>query len=102
MSLSELTGYAVIAAAGIAYWLYHNWAKVRGVAAVANDGVVPVTPPASDANWRQEWIATLLTLADEMEGRDDEHGCVPLVRELVWRMMGGAPNDLPAQKAAKK
>jgi hypothetical protein len=95
MSLSELSGYALVAVAGIGYWLYHNWAKVRGVASVA------VQPSVAVEDYPDQWLSTLLALTRDLEARGDDC-CVPLVRELMWRMMGGAPNDVPASKAGKK
>lgn len=99
MPLSESLMYAVLAALAGAYYLYQN----AGWLQQSQSPDKPTTIPASSTaqEWEEQWVTTLMRLQNELaeEGREC---CIPLVRELIWRFMGGEPNDVPARPSAKK
>jgi len=70
-------------------------------AAVANRGVfmrwlLPSPAPAVADDWTKRWVNVLLDLKADMEKEGNEQGIV-LVRELLWRMVGGKPHDIAAR-----
>ncbi len=99
MPTSELLMYGTLAALAAAYYLYIKLPSLRPSLTVAR----PVEEPTEEGEreWKAAWVATLMRLQDELadEGRDC---CVPLVRELIWRLMDGEPNDVPARAHAQK
>lgn len=98
MPLSESLMYAALAALAGAYYLYQNAGWLRQSLS-PNKPIVPAAQSSQD--WEEEWVTTLMRLQNELadEGREC---CIPLVRELIWRFMGGEPNDVPARPSAKK
>lgn len=97
MPTSELLMYVALAVVGAGYWAYNNRSSLLSK-------VTPGKPQAASQDavnaFEQEWVATLLRLQAELESDDaPDYGasCVPLTRELVWRFMGGDPNDVPAR-----
>lgn len=95
MPASELVMYAALAACAGAYFIYQR--RLTRAPSV----VTPPAPQADASQWRQRWVTTLMALQDELadEGREC---CVPLVRELIWRLMDGEPNDVLARPPATK
>ena len=95
MPASEMVMYAALAACAGAYYIYQRrLTKAPSAASVT----VPLYDPAE---WRQRWVTTLMALQDELA--DEGRGCcVPLVRELIWRLMDGEPNDVLASPPATK
>lgn len=90
MSRVELATYVVVSAGvALAYAVANRKALYKYL--------FPNTPPQPMAveggEWMQQWTAVLLTLKAELEERDEEC-CVVLVRELLWRLMGGKPHDI--------
>lgn len=70
-------------------------------AAVANRGafmrwLLPSPAPEAADDWTKRWVNVLLDLKDDMEKEGNEQGIV-LVRELLWRMVGGKPHDIAAR-----
>jgi hypothetical protein len=94
MSTSELLWYAAIAGTGGLYWLYSQ----RDALSVYLFRHKPEPPPPADP-WR-DWVQTLMTLQRDLEDGGAEE-CVPLVRELIWRMLGGEPNDVLSRAGQK-
>ena len=95
MPSSELLMYVILAACAGAYFIYQR--RLTKAPSAAN-----VTVPLYDpAEWRERWVTTLMRLQEELtdEGREC---CVPLVRELIWRLMDGEPNDVLARPPATK
>lgn len=99
MPTSELIMYGVLAAIAAGYYLYTRLPSLLQGQTVT----IPVALPSDEGEraWRERWVTTLMRLQDELadDGRDC---CVPLVRELIWRMMDGEPNDVPARAPAQK
>lgn len=95
MPTNELIMYAVLAACAGAYYIYQR--RLTRAPSAASVTILPSDP----AEWREQWVTTLMHLQQELadEGRDC---CVPLVRELIWRLMDGEPNDVPARAPASK
>lgn len=99
MSQSELAMYAALAVAGIAYYLYQNRGLLSGYLTPSKPAIISFED--EEQAWAQEWVTTLMRLQSELVEHDREC-CVPLVRELIWRFMGGEPNDVPARESSKK
>lgn len=83
MQLTDLGSYVILAAVAGGYWLWSNRAALRA-------RLLPAPPaPASED---EEWVRTLLRLKAEMEG-DGKADIAALVREILWRMMGGKAHE---------
>jgi hypothetical protein len=89
MSQTEALAYLALALAGAAYWAYNNQAGLTKYLSV--DSTPPVKPPAD--TWRSNWVQTLMSLQTDLE-EEGADNCVPLVRELVWRLLGGEPSEV--------
>jgi hypothetical protein len=94
--------YAALAVAGIAYYLFQNRGLLSGYLTPSKPAPTVISFDEDDEQaWAQGWVTTLMRLQSELVEHDREC-CVPLVRELIWRFMGGEPNDVPARESSKK
>jgi hypothetical protein len=50
----------------------------------------PVAP--SDAEWRDQWVRTLISLQGELDGKKMNDASI-LCRKLVWLILGGESTD---------
>jgi hypothetical protein len=91
MSNGELLSYLGLALAGLVYWAYQNKAALWLY--LFSPKVVSL--PAD--NWRTDWVQTLMSLQIDLELEGEEQ-CVPLVRELIWRLLGGEPNEVQGRR----
>lgn len=98
MSQTEALAYLALALAGAAYWAYNNQAGLaKYLSGGSGPSHLPTRPPADDL--RGAWVQTLISLQADLE-EEGADNCVPLVRELVWRLLGGEPSEVrsPPQK----
>jgi len=89
MQPTEYLGYIAIAAAAILWYGYSNRAALLGILAPGKP-----SDPAVPLGWHEEWVTTLMRFSDEAKGTQDSDKCVPLARELIWRLLGGEPNNV--------
>lgn len=85
MQLTDLGSYVILAAVAAGYWLWSNRAALRA-------RLLPAPPAPAPASEGEEWVRTLLRLKAEMEG-DGKADIAALVREILWRMMGGKAHE---------
>lgn len=50
---------------------------------------------STKAEWRQEWVKTLITLQTELEEMGESNQA-DLCRQLVWEILGGDPDEVTA------
>jgi hypothetical protein len=89
MSRFELIAYAIVTACVVLWYAVSNRAAIL-------KAIKPSPPASSEADWMKGWVATLLDLKDALEAEGMEDSVV-LVRELLWRMLGGHPHDISAK-----
>lgn len=101
MSQSELASYAIVAAAGAAYWAWSNGllAGLTNISPAPNAPVAPTKPvdgsqttDAYNPSRTSGWVTTLLTLLAELDAKPDAVGA-ELVRRLIWQLIGGQPES---------
>lgn len=79
--IAILGSLALIAGLPVIPWLI---AKLRGVLPAG------VSTPAVRSN--QQWVQTLMSLQEELEQHPDQQPAVDLCRQLIWLLVGGAPD----------
>jgi hypothetical protein len=89
MSNLEVLSYAAVTVGVLVY------------AAIANRSafmrwLLPSPPAAVGDDWTKKWLNVLLDLKADLE-KEGNQECVVLVRELLWRMVGGKPHDIAAK-----
>ncbi len=94
MPSSEIVMYVALAACAGAYYIYE-----RRLSSPSRPVADPAVRPSDKSEWRQRWVTTLMRLQEEL-AEDGRECCVPLVRELIWRLMDGEPNDVLARPPA--
>ena len=55
----------------------------------------PSVLESSKAEWRQQWVKTLISLQTELE-EASEDSQAELCRQLIWEILGGDPEEVAA------
>lgn len=86
MSRFELLAYAAVTACVVLWYAVSHRATLLNA----------IKPTPSQDDWMKGWVSTLLDLKDALE-KEGMTESVVLVRELLWRMLGGTPHDISAK-----
>ena len=75
-----IAGPAVSAAQGL-------WSKLRGT----GTPTVHASEEDAAANWRNQWVQTLMELQADLESRGKQQAPLKLCKQLIWEIIGGGP-----------
>lgn len=81
IDIAVLGSLALIAGMPVLPWLV---ARLRGA--------LPVVASSPSGRSSQQWVQTLMSLQAELEQNPDQQPAVALCRQLIWLLVGGAPD----------
>lgn len=88
MSLVDLAVIATIA-------IIAGYPAIGAVLSAVRGLRVPSASVPSKAEWRQQWVKTLISLQTELEDASEDSQA-ELCRQLIWEILGGDPEEVAA------